>query len=448
MLTRCSKLFSTKTPIHSKVLIIGSGDAGTSTAKMLATHSSINMSNVRMIDPSKRYWYQSFQTCVGAGILPAWLINFSKSWILPSRTVQVNAAVQEVDPENKLVRCDDGNTYSYEALVVASGLQVRPDLVKGLPEALEDERCPVGTNYIPKYAVKYCELRNNFQGGRAIFTAPSAFIKCGGAPQKIMYLSSESWTKRKVGHTNEFISGGAKFFPNDFFEAALLKVAQGYGVTPTLNCDLVEIKPKEQIAVFKNLTSGELTEKKFDIMHATPPQRAAPFIAQSNLASANGYVDVDRNTLQHKRYPSIFALGDNADLPTSKTASTLNEQSFVVAKNLISYFDNKPISEQYNGYTACPVFVGGRKLMLCEFGYDGKVLPTFLNDQRVPRFSFYVLKLIGFPTSYLICGPNTIRNSRYFFIGLKEKFNRLFSSHKGIKPSDGTGSAGDNSGKV
>jgi len=427
MLNRSARRFSTKFPIHSKVLIIGSGDAGTSTAKMLAKHSSWPMSDVRMIDPTKKYWYQSFQTCVGAGIFPAWLINFSQSWLIPRNVIKVDAAVQEVDPESKVVKCDDGNTYSYEVLVMATGLQVRTDLVKGLPEALEDERCPVGTNYIPKYAIKYCKLRDQFKGGRALFTAPSAFIKCGGAPQKIMYLSSESWTKKKVGHANEFISGGAKFFPNEFYEKALLNVAKKYGVVPSLNRDLVEVKANEQIAVFKDISTGELIEKKFDIMHVTPPQRPAPFIAQSKLGSANGYVDVDRHTLQHKRYPNIFALGDNADLPTSKTASTLNEQSYVVAKNLISYLNDKPATEQYNGYTACPVFVGGRKLMLCEFGYDGKVLPTFLNDQRKPRFSFYLMKLFGFPASYLILGPNAIRNSRHIFLNVKNQVNRLFS---------------------
>lgn len=448
MLIRSARRFSTKTPIHSRVLILGSGDAGTSTAKMLAQHSSWPMSDVRMIDPSKRYWYQSFQTCVGAGIFPAWLINFSKSWIIPRNVIQVEASVQEVDPENKLVKCDDGNTYSFDALVMATGIQIRPDLVKGLPEAFEDKDCPVGTNYIPKYAIKYCKLRDQFKGGRALFTAPSAFIKCGGAPQKIMYLSSESWTKKKIGHTNEFISGGAKFFPNEFYEGALLKVAKSYGVVPNLNCDLVEVRSKERIAVFKNLTTGELIEKKFDIMHATPPQRPAPFIAQSKLGSANGYVEVDRNTLQHKRYPSVFALGDNADLPTSKTASTLNEQSYVVAKNLISYLNDKPITEKYNGYTACPVFVGGHKLMLCEFGYDGQTMPTFLNDQRKPRYSFYLLKLLGFPTSYLILGPNAIRNSRHFFLDFKDRVNRLMSCAKGCKSKASTSATNSSNNKL
>jgi len=30
----------------------------------------------------------------------------------------------------------------------------------------------------------------------------------------------------------------------------------------------------------------------------------------------------------------------------------------------------KKLSASYNGYTACPVFVGERKVMLCEFGYN------------------------------------------------------------------------------
>jgi sulfide:quinone oxidoreductase len=414
--------FSTKVPIYSKVVILGAGDAGICTAKMLAHNSNIDFADIRIIDPSKTYWYQSLQTCVGGGILPNSFINVPNKWIIPRRTVKVDARAELVDPENNLVKCDDGNSYSYDALVIATGIQIRTDLVKGLDEALADENCPIGTNYIPKYAEKFNKYRSLYKGGMSIFTQPSGAIKCGGAPQKIMYLSCYNWVKNKITNKSYFITGCPKLFANDYYGEALAKVAEGYKVDVIINNDLIEVNSKDRKAIFKT-TTGEIVEKNFDIMHVTPPQRAHPYIAESKLASANGYAEVDIHSLQHKKYPNIFSIGDAADLPTSKTASTLNEQSYILSKNMASYFNKQPLVEKYNGYTACPVFVGGRKIMLCEFGYDNVPMPTFVNDQRKPRYMFYFMKIFGFPPIYFLFGPAGIRENRQLLLKMKSFYN-------------------------
>ncbi len=78
-------------------------------------------------------------------------------------------------------------------LVLATGTHPNPELTPGLKEALINNKVPVGCNYIPKFAQKMNKLRENFNGGEAVFTAPASPIKCGGAPQKIMYLSADYW---------------------------------------------------------------------------------------------------------------------------------------------------------------------------------------------------------------------------------------------------------------
>jgi len=45
-------------------------------------------------------------------------------------------------------------------------------------------------------------------------------------------------------------------------------------------------------------------------------------------------------------------------LPTSKTLSAVNEQIHVAAANINSFIHGKELKEKYNGYTACPIFVG------------------------------------------------------------------------------------------
>ena len=110
----------------------------------------------------------------------------------------------------------------------------------------------------------------------------------------------------------------------------------------------------------------------------TPVQKPGEFLKP--LANQNGYVNVDINTLQHKKFDNVFALGDCADLPTSKTLSAVNTQIHVVKSNLRSRIRDVLPTKMYDGYTACPVFVGGGKLVLAEFGYENSVKPTFSQD--------------------------------------------------------------------
>ena len=42
------------------------------------------------------------------------------------------------------------------------------------------------------------KLGANLTSGKAIFTEPAMPIKCAGAPQKILYLWTEAWSKKNL----------------------------------------------------------------------------------------------------------------------------------------------------------------------------------------------------------------------------------------------------------
>lgn len=76
-------------------------------------------------------------------------------------------------------------------------------------------------------------------------------------------------------------------------------------------------------------------------MHVTPPQK--PPSVLKPIADANGFVDVDPGTLQHKKYQNIWALGDCANLPTSKTAAAAATQTKIVFFNAMNALNNFPM---------------------------------------------------------------------------------------------------------
>lgn len=64
-------------------------------------------------------------------------------------------------------------------------------------------------------------------------------------------------------------------------------------------------------------------------------------IKKSKLVDASGFVDVSKETLQHKKYPNVFGIGDCTSLPTSKTAAAIAVQSKVLFNNLRDVMDGK-----------------------------------------------------------------------------------------------------------
>jgi sulfide:quinone oxidoreductase len=409
---------------HSKVLIIGGGDAAVSTVAFLKEQGEIPLWEVTVIDPRMTSRYQSFQTMIGGGIKTPKLHTIPKRYLLPDIVKHLTCSATRVIPEENKVVCDDNSEHTYDILVVAVGIDLRPDKIKGLQEALDDPECPVGSNYWLKYAKKVDKIRKNFNGGTAIFTHPDTRIKCGGAPMKVMFLSCSGWNMsrffgKKIEYQAKYYTGEEFIFKVPYYEDALLKTMAGYKIQHHTDLNLEEIDAKKREAVFRNLQSGEKLVEHFDFLHVTPSMTPPKFIQESGLDGVDGYVDVHSSTLQHKKFPNIFSLGDCAGLPTSKTASTFNESAYVLTKNLTSFLKGGKPEELYDGYTACPVFVGKKMVVLAEFGYNNKLIPTFSNKPAKPTFFNYALTTLIIPYAWYLVGAPGIRRARHAIRGFR-----------------------------
>ena len=70
------------------------------------------------------------------------------------------------------------------------------------------------------------------------------------------------------------------------------------------------------------------------MLHVTPPMSPPDVLKTSPVADAAGWVDMDKDTPQHKRYPNVFGIGDCTKLPTSKTAAAVGEALSCVPSSL------------------------------------------------------------------------------------------------------------------
>jgi sulfide:quinone oxidoreductase len=137
--------------------------------------------------------------------------------------------------------------------------------------------------------------------------------------------------------------------------------------------------------------------------HAVPPQSAPDFIKHSPLADASnplGYVEVDKNTFRHSRFPNIFAFGDVSNAPCSKTGAAIRKQTPVVIEHILATINGTTSQASYDGYSACPIPTAIGKLMLAEFDYSNKPKMTFPFDQAKPRWTMWLMKKFLLPWLY------------------------------------------------
>jgi sulfide:quinone oxidoreductase len=293
-----------------------------------------------------------------------------------------------------------GLRLSYDFLVVAPGIQIDWHKIEGLKEAIGHDG--VCSNYSYDYVDKTWEFIRSFKGGNAVFTHPATPIKCGGAPQKIMYLADDHFRKAGVRDRTNIIFGiaNAGIFAVPKYAATLTKVCQRKGIDVRFRHNLVEVRGGAKEAVFENLDTHDLVTIPYDLLHVTPPMSAPDFLKRGQLANADGWVDVDKFTLQHVRYANVFGLGDASSLPTSKTGAAIRKQAPVLVRNLVAALDGKSLAARYDGYTACPLVTGYGKLVMAEFDYDLTPRETFPFDQSKERRSMYLLKAYGLPAMY------------------------------------------------
>jgi sulfide:quinone oxidoreductase len=382
-----------------KVVVIGGGAAGIATASsMLKRRPGLD---IAIVEPADTHAYQPGWTMVGGGIFDVASTLRPMASVMPKPATWVKQACASFQPESNQVTLADGSTLTYDVLIVAPGIRLAWEKIAGLEATLGQNG--VTSNYRVDLAPYTWELVQKVKAGRAIFSQPPMPIKCAGAPQKSMYLACDHWLRAGVlGDIEvEFRNAGVVLFGVADYVPALMEYVEKYGIHLELGSNLIAVDGPGQQATFAT-AEGEVTVG-FDMLHVVPPQVAPQFLADSPLAAASGFTDVDQHTLQHVRYPNVFGLGDAGSMPNAKTAAAARKQAPVVAVNALRQLDGKGPTAGYDGYGSCPLTVERGKIVLAEFAYGGKLAPSFptwlIDGTKANRLS-WMLKADFLPWIY------------------------------------------------
>ena len=391
---------------HHQVLIVGGGTAGITVAAQLRRKD--RGLDVAIIEPSDVHYYQPAWTLVGAGTFDQKATKKPTADFIPNGVSWIKDRVASISGAESKVSLASGTDITYDYLVVAPGIQIDWHKVKGLTEALG--KGGVCSNYLYEQAPYTWDVIQRLkEGDKAFFTQPNTPIKCGGAPQKIMWLTADHLRRSGLqGKVDvEMMSPGTMLFGVEVFRNALHKVQERYGAKWSHYTNLVEIRGEKNEAVFDLIDkkTGEVTGQRtehYDMIHVVPPQSAPDFIKQSDVANAEGWVEVDQNTLQHTRFPNVFSLGDVAGTPNAKTGAAVRKQAPVMVANMLRVMQENEVTadKRYHGYTSCPLTTGYGEMLLAEFNYQNEPDPSLPINTTKPRRSMWILKKYVLPQLY------------------------------------------------
>jgi len=416
---------SNKSDKHVKVLVVGGGSGGIMALARL--HSALPNADITIIAPNEKHLYQPSQVFLAAGLETIDdMVRDNKDFI-DEDVRWIKDEVATFDPEHNQVKTRAGEVVAYDYMVVATGLVYHYDWIKGLRE--ED----IGTHGISSVYLNNAE-KGTAEGGpltwewfeavkksaasgekpTVIYTAPSTPIKCGGAPQKILYLSADHLKKEGLGANYVYATAKSKLFSLPEINDSLAKVQKRYdSITNKFRHNLVALDVSNKVATFEETyeVKGEYdpdleeydtheekrtVQMKYDFIHVVPPMGPPKAMVDSLLGwqkgTGKGWLEVDQETLQHRRYPNVFGIGDICGIPLGKTGGSARHHGPVTVGNLVSQVEGKPLKEKFDGYTVCPLKVEYGEIILAEFNYDG-LAPSFPLAVEKPRFIWWVFDL-------------------------------------------------------
>lgn len=367
---------------QARIVIAGAGAAGISLANRLSR--SLDGARITIIDSREEHYYQPGLTLVATGAWNVARVMDQNSRYMPSDVTWIRDAVTEFDPDNNRLYTGSGQAVEYDYLLVATGLKLDFDAIEGMDTSL------IGSNGIgcvydsPDHASRTWEAMERFSetGGVGLFTRAPGAIKCAGAPLKIAMLTEHRLRRggnRAKAELSFFQPGTALFSQPDIDAFLKTHFPEDRGITVNWESHLTAIEPGRREATFQT-SEGERTFS-YDFIHVVPPMVAPDSVRESSLASADpafaGWLEVDRYTLQHTRYPNVYGVGDVVGTPIGKTAASVKAQVPVAVENLTAGIQGREPRARYNGYTSCPLITEQGRGILVEFDYELKMVPSF-----------------------------------------------------------------------
>ncbi len=353
-----------------KLLVLGAGTAGTMAANRLRRRLDADAWEITVVDRDNRHDYQPGYLFVPFGTYAPDQVSKDRDAFIPDGVTMIHAEIDRVDTDTDVVFLADGTELAYDQLIIATGTTPRPDETEGMAE--DEWRESVFDFYTLEGSVALADKLASWEGGRLVVHITEMPIKCPVAPLEFAFLAEAHFRERGL---------------RDQVEITYVTPLDGAFTKPiaaSLLGDMLEERKIHLEADFviervdneaKAIVSYDERVIPFDLLVTVPLNMGADFVERSGLGDELNYVPVDQQTFLADGHDNIFALGDAANLPTSKAGSVAHFAVEIFEENFLQHIAGRPMTHAFDGHANCFVEAGDGKALLLDFNYDTQPLP-------------------------------------------------------------------------
>ncbi len=359
----------------SRILILGSGTAGTMMANRLrrrfAGDVRAGATHITVIDQDDVHVYQPGLLFIPFGIYQPEDVVRPRRRQLHHAIEYRQSTIERVLTDENVVELTGGERIAYDVLIVATGTRIVPEETEGLTGPGWRER--MFDFYTLDGARALGERLATWEGGRLVINVVEMPIKCPVAPLEFAFLADWFFTMRGI---------------RDKVEIVYATPLDGAFTKPMSSRVLGHLLDDKKIVLVTEFNAGRVDggagilaswderEIPFDLLVTIPLHQGAEFVQRSpGLGDDNAFVRTDPGTLQSQQANNVFAIGDATNVPASKAGSVAHFQSEVLEENIARFLAGEAPKPDFDGHANCFIETGFEKALLIDFNYATEPLP-------------------------------------------------------------------------
>ncbi|HRF46650.1 MAG TPA: FAD/NAD(P)-binding oxidoreductase [Anaerolineales bacterium] len=352
-------------------LILGAGTAGTMMANKLAHHLDQSEWRILIVDKDETHYYQPGFLFIPFGIYGPDDVRRAKRRYLPQGVEVIFSGIERIEPDaQRVILTRNSQVVYYDQLIIATGTRIVPEETPGLKDA--GWRQNVFDFYTFDGAVALSKFLRRWPGGRVVVNVAEMPIKCPVAPLEFLFLAHAFFHERGMRDKVEIVY--ATPLPGAFTKprtaAVMGDMLKDRGIHLESEFNISEVDNTRQV-----VSSYDGRELNYDLLVTIPVHMGSTAIQNSGIGDALHFVPTDKQSLQSKKWPNVWVIGDATNLPSSKAGSVAHFEADILIENVLRAIDGLPPSACFDGHANCFIESGFGKGFLIDFNYDTEPLP-------------------------------------------------------------------------
>ncbi|QIL72178.1 FAD-dependent oxidoreductase [Diaphorobacter sp. HDW4B] len=334
------------------VVIVGGGFGGATAARYLRRYAPDL--RITLVEPEQRFYTCPFSNLYLAGLRTWESIGHGFDDLRAAGINIIHARADDVDASARTVRLSNGQTLTWDRLVLSPGVDMRWNALQGYDEAAA-QKAPHAWKAGPQTLLLRKQMEAMEDGGTFVMTIPDNPFRCPPGPYERAAMVAHYFKQYKPRSKILLLDAKDNFSKKSLFQ-------QGW---KALYGDMIEWVGLADDGLVTRIDADKLevetnfgTRHKAHVLNVIPPQKAGFIAERAGVADASGWVPIKAETFESKLVKNIHVLGDaTIAAPMPKSGFAANTQGKIAAAAIATELVSRPLPQAVYANT-CYSLVG------------------------------------------------------------------------------------------